>query len=69
MMEDWEASATILIAHFHVLSEGKAPFSHARILGCETLDAEALRYVSAIGSQVHARGTSRPIRASLTNTS
>ena len=58
MMEGWEASATILLTHFRVLCSGQAPFSHAGILKCGTLDAEALRYVSAISSQVHARGTS-----------
>ena len=61
MMEGWEASATILLTHFRVLCSGKAPFSYAGILKCGTLDAEASRYVSAISSQVHARGTSRPI--------
>ena len=65
MMEYWEASATILIAHFRVLCKGKAPFSHAGILKFGDLDAEASRYVSAISSLVHARGTSRQIRASL----
>ena len=58
MMEGWEASASILLTHFRVLCSGKAPCSHAGILKCGTLDAEALRYVSAISSQVHARGTS-----------
>lgn len=61
MMEDWEASATILLAHFHVLCSGKVLFSRAGIPKCGTLDAEALIYVSVISNQVHARGTSRPI--------
>ena len=63
MMEDWEASATILLAHFHVICKGKAPFSPAGIPQCGTLDAGALEYVSAISSHVHSRGTSSPIRA------
>ena len=69
MMEDWEASATILIAHFRVLCKGKAPFSHAGILRYGDLDADALRYVSAISSLVHAKGTSRQTRASLVDAS
>ena len=58
-MEDWEASATILLAHFRVIYKDKAPFSHAGILQCRSLDAEALEYVSSICNYVHARGTSR----------
>ena len=65
MMEDWETSATILIAHFRVLCKGKAPFSHAEMLKYGDLDAEASRYVSAIRDLVHTTGTSRQIRASL----
>lgn len=61
MMKDWEASATIILAHFRVLCKGKAPFSHAGILTCGTRDAEALRYVSATSIEVQASGTSRLI--------
>ena len=60
-MHDWEASATILLAHFRVIYKAKAPFSHAGVLQCGSLDAAALEYVSAISSYVHARGTSRPV--------
>ena len=59
MMEDWEASATILLAHFRLIYKDRAPFSDAGILQCKILDAEALEYVSAISIYVHARGTSR----------
>ena len=61
MMEDWEASATIILAHFHILCKGNAPFSRAGILKSGPLDAEASRYVSTTSSQVQASGTSRPI--------
>ena len=61
MMEHWEASANILLAHFRVIYKGKAPFSRAGILQCGSLDTETLEYVSAIRSHLHARGTSRAI--------
>ena len=69
MMEDWEASATILIAHFRVLCKGKAPFSHAGMLRYGDLDADALRYVSTISSMVQASGTFRQTRASFPDAS
>ena len=69
MMKDWEASATILLAHFRVLCKGKAPFSHAGIAECEILDADALRYVFATRSQVHENGTFRSMIALLEDTS
>ena len=68
-MEDWEASATILIAHFRVLCKGKAPFSHAGMLRYGDLDADALRYVSTISCLVHATGTSRQTRTSFVDAS
>ena len=61
MMHDWETSAIILLAHFRVIYKGKTPFSHGGIMQRGNLDAAALKYVTATSSDVHARGTSRPV--------
>ena len=72
MLDEWQYSAEILIAHFRCVIRGHLPFSQSPEESLESfnralLDSDSFTYIQKVSAVIESRSRFRLIQASLTS--